>query len=1345
MKRFRPGPGLIIALALFAVTVPTGPAPPRAAPVASRGAVAGVAPGHLFDRDNLIAWCVVPFDGKKRGPAARAEMLARLGFRHFAYDWRAEHVPSWDAEVDALARHQVALDAFWCPGELNDDSRRILGLLKRRQLKAELWCMVGLGDDLAPAPDEQARRVEAACARLGPLAREAGASGCSVALYNHGGWFGEPENQLAIIDRLQGQGVANVGMVYNLHHAQPQVGRLAATLKAALPHLRAINLDGVDRAGEPGARKILPLGQGALDLEILRTIRASGYGGRIGILGHTDDDAEERLQDNLDGLDWLVPQLDGAAPGPRPVPKTVVPPLAAHEGPPLPPADAARAAALLAEARAGGDVARGAALFASDRLACLGCHRVGGVGGAVGPDLSAAGLCIPPDEVVASVLFPQHRVREGYEAVRLALADGSEVQGYERGGTAAEHALVDPATDRESRIPRDRVEARQVVGSLMPAGLLDALAAGERADLVRFLLALGRPEPDAAGLLARAVAAGTPAPFPHDRAPLRPDLRPGCQLPVNRDRDYDFYGKQAAYFLRQSPRPPLLAAFPGLDGGNQGHWGNQDEGTWASNRWNEADPGTVVSGVFRGAGATVAKGVCVRLGDRGELAACFNPETLNCEAAWAGGFVRHGTARHGFLDGVLLDGTPLPRPEPIARAGPVAYHGFYRHGGQVIFAYRVGEEEILDAPTVRDGKFARVVGPRDSHPMLNLTRGGGPPRWPGEVETRGALGAEARTGYAVDSVEPPFANPGKSPLFFGGLDFARDGTGYLCTMQGEVWRVTGLDAGLEHVRWRRVASGLHQALGLVVDRAGGDAVYALGRDQVTRLRDLDGDGEFDFHECVNNRFLTSTAGHDFVAGLELDRGRFLAASGPQGVVEIPADGGPAAVRATGFRNPDGLGLAPDGSILVPSSEGDWVPASSLSLIPPRHPAASGDPGPPPHFGFGGPRAGRGLALPFVQLPRGLDNSAGSPVFVADPRMGPVAGHWVHLSFGAGTASLVLADGADPREQAAVTPLPGEFASGAHRGRVNPADGLLYVAGMNGWGSYTAADGSLGRVRPTRQPTRLPVAYRTYEDGVVVTFGEPVDPSWAADPAHHLAQAWNYRYSAGYGSPEYSPSHPGIVGHDHWPIRSSSVLADGRSVFLEVPDLRPVGVLHLHLGVDPQGPPVDLFATIHRLGAPFLPGSPRKPVPPDPIGADLAALATPPPKNPWGRSIAGARTLAVEAGRNLSFRPKALAARPGEALRLVFTNPDVVPHNWALVRPGALREVGDLANRLIARPDAARLGYVPRADAVLAYTPLTEPGGESAIFFRAPDRPGRYPFLCTFPGHWMVMNGELVVE
>jgi hypothetical protein len=61
----------------------------------------------IFAHDNLVPWCIVPFDAKKRGPEERAAMLEKLGFKHFAYDWRAEHVPTFAAEIEALKKHGV--------------------------------------------------------------------------------------------------------------------------------------------------------------------------------------------------------------------------------------------------------------------------------------------------------------------------------------------------------------------------------------------------------------------------------------------------------------------------------------------------------------------------------------------------------------------------------------------------------------------------------------------------------------------------------------------------------------------------------------------------------------------------------------------------------------------------------------------------------------------------------------------------------------------------------------------------------------------------------------------------------------------------------------------------------------------------------------------------------------------------------------------------------------------------------------------------------------------------------------------------------------------------------------
>src|SRR5690606_19047828 len=127
-----------------------------------------------------------------------------------------------------------------------------------------------------------------------------------------------------------------------------------------------------------------------------------------------------------------------------------------------------------------------------------------------------------------------------------------------------------------------------------------------------------------------------PASFPYDRRPLEPEQWPAWQEHVNRDRVYDFYTKQAEHFRRQHHLPMLLAPFPGLDNGTYGHWGNQKEETWADGRWNEVELGSLQAGVFHGGGQTVPRGVALQLGDRGEMAVCFDPDTLSYPVAWTG-------------------------------------------------------------------------------------------------------------------------------------------------------------------------------------------------------------------------------------------------------------------------------------------------------------------------------------------------------------------------------------------------------------------------------------------------------------------------------------------------------------------------------------------------------------------------------------------------------------------------------------------------------------------------------------------------------------------------------------
>jgi azurin len=506
--------------------------------------------------------------------------------------------------------------------------------------------------------------------------------------------------------------------------------------------------------------------------------------------------------------------------------------------------------------------------------------------------------------------------------------------------------------------------------------------------------------------------------------------------------------------------------------------------------------------------------------------------------------------------------------------------------------------------------------------------------------------------------------------------------------------------------------------------------------------DLNGDGETDFYECITNAYKTSAAGHDFICGLERDSaGNFYTASGNQGILHISPKNQKVEILATGIRNPDGLALLPDGGITFPFSEGEWTPASAVGLVPGKSMSQ------PPFFGYGGPRDGKPPALPFAYLPRGLDNSSGSQVVVPDDRWGPLKGRLVHLSYGAGSHFLLLRDEVQGQAQGAIIPLAGEFLSGAHRGRFNPKDGQLYVSGMGGWGTYTPDDGCFQRVRYTGEPVQLPIEFHVHQNGILVRFTQPLDRSVARLPSSHFGQCWNYRYSAGYGSAELSPSHAGIPGHDHVPIASSHVTSDGHGLFLEMPALQPVNQLHLHLGLS-RRTTCDMIITVHKLDKPYsdFPGyrATEKTIAAHPILTDLAVAAKRVP-NPWRKPIPGARKVELSAGTNLSYSSRSFTVKAGAPIALAFNNPDVVPHNWVLIKPGQLERIGDLTNKMIADPEAVARHYVPADPGVLAYTDIVSPQHDEVIYFRAPAEKGRYPFLCTFPGHWKVMNGQMIVE
>jgi putative membrane-bound dehydrogenase-like protein len=99
---------------------------------------------------------------------------------------------------------------------------------------------------------------------------------------------------------------------------------------------------------------------------------------------------------------------------------------------------------------------------------------------------------------------------------------------------------------------------------------------------------------------------------------------------------------------------------------------------------------------------------------------------------------------------------------------------------------------------------------------------------------------------------------------------------------------------------------------------------------------------------------------------------------------------------------------------------------------------------------------------------------------------------------------------------------------------------------------------------------------------------------------------------------------------------------------------------------------------------------------------------------------------------------------GQMVEVVLTNTDQMQHNFVLGLPGSLDAIGAGADQMAARPGAAAVSYTPEMGEILAKTPLVDPGQSVRVQFRAPATAGAYPYLCTFPQHWRVMNGVMTV-
>ena len=134
----------------------------------------------------------------------------------------------------------------------------------------------------------------------------------------------------------------------------------------------------------------------------------------------------------------------------------------------------------------------------------------------------------------------------------------------------------------------------------------------------------------------------------------------------------------------------------------------------------------------------------------------------------------------------------------------------------------------------------------------------------------------------------------------------------------------------------------------------------------------------------------------------------------------------------------------------------------------------------------------------------------------------------------------------------------------------------------------------------------------------------------------------------------------------------------------------------------------------------------------------------PPKTGGEAEVAVQKITLTPIANVMKFEQATLTAKTGAPIELTFNNTDVLMHNVLILKPGTKDAVGALADASIADPDGMAKGYIPESTDILAHTKLLMAGQSETIKFTL-DTPGEYPYICTFPGHWRIMQGVLTVE
>lgn len=616
-------------------------------------------------------------------------------------------------------------------------------------------------------------------------------------------------------------------------------------------------------------------------------------------------------------------------------------------------------------------------------------------------------------------------------------------------------------------------------------------------------------------------------------------------------------------------------------------------------------------------------------------------------------------------------------------------------------------------------------------------------------------------------------------LEIGGIAPMPDGRLAACTRRGDVWLISNpYMKGNTTPTYKKFATGLHEPLGLAYIN---NQIWATQRGEVTILKDNDGDEVADEYQSFYKWPLSGNY-HQYSYGpvplpdgnmlftLNLDWiGRGASQSKWRGwMLKISPDG-KMTPWATGLRSPAGFGINKAGDIFYGENQGDWVGSGRVTHLEygdmagnPQGLLWSGEPESSTKLKFSDvPDTGeplydvakrvKGIKPPAVWFPHTLmgistsdiieDNSGG--VF------GPFEGQMFVGDQGHSKVMRMQLEKVKGVYQGACFPFREGFQSGILRMRWG-LDGSMFV-GMTsrGWASTGKDKFGLQRLVWTGKMPFEIKAIKSMPDGFLLEFTQPVDKSTALDADNYKTNSFTYKYHHYYGSP--------IINAKQLKIKGIQVAEDGMSVRLAIDSLR-LGYIHEIRAEGLQN--TDKQPLLHAFGYYTLNQINDAAAP-----MDLTKYAVAEKKKEehehhnmatvtdvksvkrvneipasWNGNVDQTITIGTKPG--LKFDIQRVQVKAGSKVRLVFNNNDDMLHNLLIVKPNMVNKVGEAAFNL--GLEGEKKAFVPDLDEVLYHTGLLQPESTESIYFTAPTKTGDYTFVCTFPGHYTLMQGIIRV-